>query len=389
MPFPKKPFPKAKINRILKKELRRDLSFRSGKIIGSMCSDPPAFCARIFRRYIEKNLGDPGLCPGTAEIERRAVEMLGSLLGNPHAAGVFTTGGTEANILALLTAKKLSASNRREVILSDCAHFSFRKAAEMMDLKLIFIPHKEDFSIDVEAAAAAISENTLALIGIAGTTGTGAVDDIPALGALAEKHGVYLHTDAAFGGFVLPFLEKAGFPSKPFDFSVPGVSSVTIDPHKMGRGLTPGGCILYRSAEIAGQAAFPVSYLSGGETEHLTLVGTRSGAAVLANWAQILRLGESGYVKIVGKSMALARSLAGRLGRIDGIRCVKEPQLNVVAFCSTRIANEILSERLRAKGWALSFFGEYLRIVIMPHVTEKTVRRFLKDLQKITETENG
>ena len=157
MPFPKKPFPKAKINRILKKELRRDLSFRSGKIIGSMCSDPPAFCARIFRRYIEKNLGDPGLCPGTAEIERRAVEMLGSLLGNPSAAGVFTTGGTEANILALLTAKKLSASNRREVILSDCAHFSFRKAAEMMDLKLIFIPHKEDFSIDVEAAAAAIS----------------------------------------------------------------------------------------------------------------------------------------------------------------------------------------------------------------------------------------
>ena len=129
MIFPKKPFTKSKIDRILRKELQQDLSFRSGKIIGSMCSDPPAFCSRIFRRYIGKNLGDPGLCPGTAKIEQQAVEMLGSLLGNPHAAGVFTTGGTEANILALLTAKKLSPSNRREVILSDCAHFSFIKAA--------------------------------------------------------------------------------------------------------------------------------------------------------------------------------------------------------------------------------------------------------------------
>lgn len=384
MLFPKRPFSKFKTASFLGKKLKKDFSFRSGKIIGSMCSVPPVYAGRLFRKYIGKNLGDPGLCPGTAEIEQEAIQMLGSLLGNSRAAGVFTTGGTEANFLALLTAKKRSEASRREIILSDCAHFSFFKAAEMMDLHPILIPHNEDYSINIEAAAAKISDKTMALIGIAGTTGTGSIDDIPALAALARKHGLYFHVDAAFGGFVLPFLEKAGYPTKPFDFSVEGVCSVTIDPHKMGRGITPGGCILYRDRELADSAAFDVSYLAGGKTRHYTLVGTRSGAAVLANWAQMVRLGEKGYTETVRKCMRLTLFLAGELEEIDGIRCIKHPEINVVAFRSTRIPPERLNEKLRADGWAVSLFGDYFRIVVMPHVTARTIRRFLKDLKRMT-----
>lgn len=384
MPFPKYPYSRFKTASFLRQKLKKDLSFRNGTIIGSMCSAPSRYAVRIFSKYIGKNLGDPGLCPGTAEIEQEAVRMLGSLLGNPHADGVFTTGGTEANFLALMTAKKLTKGARREIILSDCAHFSFFKAAEIMDLRPITIPHNEDYSINIEAAAAKISDRTLALIGIAGTTGTGSVDDIPALGALALKHNLYFHVDAAFGGFVLPFLKKAGYPSKPFDFTVEGVSSITVDPHKMGQGLTPGGCILYKSRELADEAAFPVSYLAGGETKHRTLAGTRSGAAVLANWTQMVRLGEAGYVRIVGKCMARALSLAQRLDNIDGIRCIKTPEINVVAFRSLKTDSKTLSRKLREAGWAVSSFDDYFRIVVMPYVTERTLRRFLKDLKSFT-----
>lgn len=384
MLFPKHPLSGYKTASFLKKRLKKDLSFRSGKIIGSMCSVPPVYAGRLFRKYIGKNLGDPGLCPGTAEIEQEAIQMLGSLLGNPQAAGVFTTGGTEANFLALMTAKKQCEASRREIILSDCAHFSFFKAAEMMDLQPVLIPHNEDYSINIEAVAEKISDRTMALIGIAGTTGTGSIDDIPALAALARKHNLYFHVDAAFGGFVLPFLEKAGYPAKPFDFSVEGVCSVTIDPHKMGRGVTPGGCILYRDRELADSAAFDVSYLAGGKTRHYTLVGTRSGAAVLANWAQMVRLGETGYVRTVRKCMYLTLFLARELERIDGIRCVKHPEINVAAFFPTRLSPERLNEKLRAAGWAVSHFGDYFRIVVMPHVTARTIRRFLKDLKAMT-----
>lgn len=384
MRFPKRPYSRFKIALHLKKALKKDLAFRNGTVIGSMCSAPSRYAVRIFSKYIGKNLGDPGLCPGTAEIEQEAVHMLGSLLGNPDADGVFTTGGTEANFLALLTAIKMTDGTRREIILSDCAHFSFFKAAEMMNLRPITIPHNADYSINVGAAAEKISDRTLALIGIAGTTGTGSVDDIPALGKLAEKHNLYFHVDAAFGGFVLPFLKKAGYPSKPFDFTVDGVSSITIDPHKMGQGLTPGGCILYKSRELADRAAFPVSYLAGGKTKHRTLVGTRSGAAVLANWTQMVCLGEEGYVRIVRKCMDLSVSLARRLDTIDGIRCVKIPEINVVAFRSLKTDPERLSRKLREAGWAVSLFDDYFRIVVMPYVTERTLRRFLKDLKSFT-----
>lgn len=384
MIFPEHPFSRFKTAAYLRRKLKKDLSFHKGHIIGSMCSAPSSHAVAVFSKYIGKNLGDPGLCLGTEEIEREAVQMLGSLLGNPHAAGVFTTGGTEANFLALLTAKKLSGGTRREIILSDCAHFSFFKAAEIMDLQPITVAHNADYSVNIDAVAAKISPRTMALIGIAGTSGTGSIDDIRALASLARKYNLYLHVDAAFGGFVLPFLEKAGYPSKPFDFSVDGVSSVTIDPHKMGQGLTPGGCILYRSQQTADAAAFPVSYLAGGETKHRTLVGTRSGAAVLANWTQMVRLGEEGYVKIVKRCMDLSILLAQNLNQIDGIKCVKMPELNVVAFRSLKINAALLSRKLRDAGWAISLFDDYFRIVVMPYVTERTLRRFLKDLKSAT-----
>lgn len=389
MDFPSSPLSRFKIWSRLRKELKRDYSFKKGKIIGSMCSEPTNFAASVMKKYIGKNLGDPGLCPATAKIEKEAIEMLGSLLHNKNAAGVFTTGGTEANFLALWCAKKSAKPNQREVILSYCAHFSFIKAAEMMDLKLVFIPHKEDFTIDIEEVKKKISPQTMAIVAIAGTTGTGAIDNVVALGSLAEKHNLYLHVDAAFGGFVLPFLEENGFYAPIFDFQVPGVSSITIDPHKMGRGLIPGGCILFRSHELAQKASFSISYLAGGETKHLCLVGTRSGAAVLGNWAQMVRLGRKGYSRLIKNLMILTLFFYEELQKIPQITVIKKPEINVVAFSATDNNTEKLAFKLREHGWSISCFGNYLRVVLMPHVNRKILKNFLKDLKVIYGEDNG
>jgi tyrosine decarboxylase/aspartate 1-decarboxylase len=207
----------------LEERLQNELTYISGKILGSMCTKPHSLAKQVYIRYLEKNLGDPGLFPETSKIEQEAIQMMGSLLSNPKAHGYIVSGGTEANILALWVARNLARGERREVIVPTSAHISFDKAADLLDLKLIKVRLNKQFQMDVNAVKNSITSKTLAIVGIAGTTGLGVVDPIPELSEIAETHNIYFHVDAAFGGFVLPFLRKMGYEVPDFDFKLPGV----------------------------------------------------------------------------------------------------------------------------------------------------------------------
>jgi len=224
----------------------------------------------------------------------------------------------------------------------------------------------------------------LALVGLAGSTGLGAVDPLEELSEIALKNNVYFHVDASFGGFVLPFLAQAGYPTRKFDFTLPGVSSIAIDPHKMGRGPIPSGCILYRTKELYNLTALPVTYLSGGRTLINTVVGTRSGAAVAAVWAILNHLGRPGYVKIVKRAMELTHWLQGEIGKLDGFTLERVPEMNILGLKPLNLTPVELEKRLRAKGWALSLWDTYLRIVLMPHVKKSHLKKFLHDLVEVT-----
>jgi tyrosine decarboxylase/aspartate 1-decarboxylase len=308
------------VRRIMKRALRSDHSFGNGRIVGSMCTAPHPFGARVFTRSLEKNIGDPGLFPGSIRLETEAVRSLGDLLSLPQAAGCIVTGGTEANILALWAAREQARGRGREVLVSEEAHFSFDKAARLLNLDLVKLPLTRAYTLDIQAVKKAISSRTIALAGIAGTTSLGAVDDIAALSALALEKGLYLHVDAALGGFVLPFAAETGRSVPAFDFSLPGVQSVTIDPHKMGMAVIPAGGILFRSRALSELVKVPVPYLAGGETALATIVGTRSGAAALAVWALLEHLGRNGYRDYVRRAYELTDLLADGVRKIQGVR---------------------------------------------------------------------
>jgi len=366
----------------LKRKLKNSFSYESGRILRSMCTRPHPLAKQIFTRFLDVNAGDPELFPYTSELEQEIVQMLGSLLSNPKASGHIVTGGTESNLLALWVARKLAGKGRREIIVPTSAHYSFDRAADMLGMKLIKVGLNEKFEVDVDAVRRRINSKTAAIVGVAGSTDLGVVDPIRELSEIALENNIYLHVDAAFGGFILPFLKDLGYNVPDFDFKLEGVCSISIDPHKMGLAPIPAGCILFRNRAMEEVIGMEVPYFSGGVKQY-SLVGTRSGASIIAVWVLLRYLGRQGYRRIVGRCMRLTHKLANGIERIKGLDIIIKPVMNIVCFKSEVYEIAHIAKRLKLKGWAISFKPDYIRVVIMPHVKERHIMLFLKDLKQI------
>jgi tyrosine decarboxylase / aspartate 1-decarboxylase len=366
------------VRKALKTARGDDFSMADGEVLGSMCTAPHEVAAEAHAMFLETNLGDPDHFPGTARLEREVLDDLKELLHAPAAAaGRYLTGGTEANVLACWLARE--KTGRRDVVLSDAAHFSFEKAARLLGMRLVRVPAGADGRTDAAAMAKAVTKDTALLVGIAGSTELGLVDDLPALGKVAAAKKVLLHVDAAYGGYLLPFLGDASRTPKAFDFQVVGVWSVAMDPHKMGMATIPGGALVLRDGKDWGLTAVESPYVSSGMQS--TLMGTRPGAAVAAAWAVHRHLGRSGFASVVETCLDNATYLAANLQEM-GIELVAMPDLSVVTFKADDPAD--LQARLEAKGFRVNVVPRLsaIRIVCNPHVTRDVVVRFLKALRE-------
>jgi tyrosine decarboxylase/aspartate 1-decarboxylase len=384
-----KGLPESSVLKEFESRLSEDFSYSSGRIIGSMCTCAHPLAKEVYTRFLDVNLGDSGLFPAAAKLEKETIGILGILLSNPKASGHIVTGGTEANTLALWAAKKTSKRKKCEVIVPVSAHRSFDKAADLLGLKIVKVELNSKFQVDVDAVEEAANSSTVAIVGVAGTTGLGVVDPISALSEIAVEKDLYLHVDAAFGGFVLPFLKELGFKVPDFDFSLPGVCSITVDPHKMGLAPIPAGGILFRNERLREAVAWNVSYLAGGNSKQATLVGTRSGASAIAVCALLKHLGKEGYKRIVKRCMRLTWELAEEIRKIEGLHLVTEPTMNVVGIKSETSDIRRIAEELRARKWAVSLFPNHIRIVVMPHVKKRHIEEFIEDLKEVVSKLGG
>ena len=367
----------------LEKRLEIDLTFNSGKILGSMCTYPHPLAQKIIQKYIDRNLGDPGLHRGSKKIEEEAVQMLGELLHLRKAYGNIVSGGTEANILAVRAFRNISDVEEPELVLPKSAHFSFLKASDLLGVKLVWAELNRDYSVNIRDVEDKITDNTIGIVGIAGTTGLGVVDDIPALSDIAVDYGIPLHVDAAFGGFVIPFAKALGYDLPDFDFKLKGVQSVTIDPHKMGMAPIPAGGIIFREKKYMDAINVLAPYLAGGKIFQATITGTRPGANAIAVWALLKHLGFEGYKRVVKEAMENAYWFAEQIKAIKGVYLIREPMLNIVSFGSKKL--ERIEAELKARGWGISAHRGYIRIVMMPHVKREHLENFLRDLREILE----
>ncbi len=341
-----------------------------GQVLSSMCTEPHPRAAEAAQQFLSSNPGDPTTYPAVAELETEVIATLGELTGLDSPEGYVASGGTEANLQAVRAARNLAESDTPNVVAPESVHFSFQKAADVLDVELRVFEVGDDRRADPADALRLADEDTALVVGVAGTTEYGRVDPIPKLADVAREVDSLLHVDAAWGGFVLPFTDWE------WNFDHAAIDTMAIDPHKMGQAPVPAGGFLARDEAILDALAVDTPYLES--TKQATLTGTRSGAGVAGAHAALEAQWPEGYRENYERGQANADWLADEL--VSQGYDVVDPVLPLVA---ADIPHETV-EALQDQGWRVSPTGSgELRVVCMPHVTREMLEQFVADVDDL------
>ena len=335
------------------------------------------------------------LWPSSSKFEAEIVAMASAMLGGASESnggssavgGCVSSGGTESIVLAMKAyrdhGRTLHGDKRLRVIAPASAHPAFDKAADLLGLEMVRVPVGADYRADVLAMAAAVTAETVALVGSAPSFPHGVIDPIAPLSELAQKCGIGLHVDCCLGGFVLPFARKLGYAIPEFDFRLPGVTSMSADTHKYGYAPKGSSVVLYRSAELRRAQYFVTTDWSGGIYGSPTIAGSRNGAVIAGCWAALVSFGETGYLEATRSILETARRIRVGIGEIPELHVLGEP-LWVIAFASDTLDIYKVLERMSELGWSLNGLQRPPAVhlcVTLRHTQPGVADRFLRDLK--------
>lgn len=301
--------------------------------------------------------------PATAAMEKEVVEQLADML---HVAaprlGHLTSSGTIANLEALFVARELNPDGI--VVSSAQAHYTHARMCGVLGVGHESIPQDARGAMDLDALAARLGRGGVAtVVATLGTTALGALDPLPEIADLCERHGARLHVDTAYGGFFALLADGAepGVDVEAYN-SLARADSVVVDPHKHGLQPYGCGCVLFADPSVGRFYAHdsPYTYFTSSELHlgEISLECSRAGASAAALWTTLraLPLTRDG----LGAHLAAARraglALAQRLGDDERVALLIEPELDIVCALSRTAADpgaaaERAFDALAADGW--------------------------------------
>lgn len=311
---------------------------------------PQSAVAELITNTTNRYIGIWQGAPGLVQIETNVIRWFCEMAGLPsQSGGILCSGGSMATLIALVTARieRLPPDFLRgRIYASAHAHHSVQKAARFAGFPadaVREIPVDDRFRMDPAALRAAIAEDRAAgqlpfcLVASAGTTATGAIDPLPELGAIAQAEGLWLHVDAAYGGFFL--LTERGRAAMT---GIDAADSIVLDPHK-GLFLPYGtGCLLVREREGLRRAHGGWgSYMPAAEQDPECWDFADMGpelsrdARGLRVWLPLKMHGAAAFRAALDEKLDLARWAAEALRAIDGIEVLNPPALSLFAFRAT------------------------------------------------------
>lgn len=396
LPFPQHGQSKDEVLAAMRAARDRDVQWHNGRVFGlvyHISDEIDDLLKEAANLFFSENGLNPTAFPSLRKFETEIVAMTASLLGgDSHTAGNVTSGGTESLLCAVKAARDWARVHRPEIrapeiVMPLTAHPALEKAAHYFGLRTVRVPLRADFRADVEAMRAAVTPNTILMIGSAPSYPHGVVDPIRELAAIAAERGILFHTDACVGGFMLPFVKRLGYPVPDFDFSVPGVTSISADLHKYGYAAKGASVVLYRTSELRRHQMFVSTDWPGGIYPSPTLAGTRPAGPIAAAWALLNYLGEEGYLRITDVVMRTAKAIQEGVNAIPGLKVLSDPEMSVFAIASDSLDVYEIADELSLRGWHLDrqHFPPSLHMTVN-FVHAQVAGEFLRDLAACAET---
>ncbi|MCO5588392.1 hypothetical protein L7F22_042347 [Adiantum nelumboides] len=357
-----------------------------------------------YSMFAHTNPLHPDLFPSIAKFEAEVVAMTASLLGakdsslKTQVCGNMTSGGTESILMAVKSTRDYMRFTKGitnpEMVIPESAHSAYDKAAQYFNIKLWRASVDKNFQADIRSIKRLVNRNTIMIVGSAPGFPHGIIDPIEELGAFALNKSICFHVDLCLGGFVLPFAQKLGYSIPAFDFTVPGVTSISVDIHKYGLGPKGTSVVLYRSHDIrqvpsmshilvveVSKVEKNLTEWSGGLYISPSMAGSRSGALIAGAWASLMSFGMDGYMEVVQKVIQASEKVKKGISEIADLYVIGKPHMTVVAFASRTVDIYKVNDAMTFKGWSLNALHRpsSLHICItLQHV--ETIEEFLKDL---------
>lgn len=368
--MPQKGIPAASLHKQLDTKAAKDVQIQEGssKVSGTVYFAGDELRELLNRAYTAFSHTNPlhgDVFPSVRRMEAEVIAMVASMLGggsngSSEVCGAMTSGGTESILSAVKASRDYMCARRGitqpEMVIGESAHAAFFKAAEYFKIRLIKLRVGKDYRLSGAAVRRAITSNTVLVVASSPGFPHGVVDHVRDIAVAAKERGVPCHSDACLGGFVLPFARKLGYPVPDFDFSVPGVTSMSVDTHKFGMAHKGTSVVLYRWPTLRHYQYTAITDWSGGLYISPGFAGSRSGALIATAWTALMHLGEQGYLDHTAKIMQAAKDFQEAIQQIPELRLVGQPDMCNVAFTGATPSANIyaLNDLMTAKGWHLS-----------------------------------
>lgn len=317
-----------------------DVRWREGRAFSlaySAGDDVVSVAEAAYARFATENALNTDAFPSLRRIQAEVVDAVGSWLqAGDDGAGFMTSGGTESILLAVKAARergrKEGGISNPNVVLPTSAHAAFEKGCYYFGLESRRVPVHPDWRADVAAMEAAIDENTVLLVGSAPQYPQGVIDPIAEIAAVAAARNINCHVDGCMGGVVLAYMERLGHKLPPWNFAVPGVTSMSVDLHKFGYTSKGASVVMYRNKKLRSYQTYATDNWLGGAYGSSGVLGTKGGGAMAAAWAVMHYLGDDGYLRVTAAARRACEELAAVIDATPELQLRAQPETTLLAF---------------------------------------------------------